>query len=79
MAMFQSVGMTQYFQMSVKRGSSQLIMGAPLDFRSSAIMPQITVARLLLFFGLPPISRLPSENTEDTQRSDYKQNVMVGE
>ena len=29
MAKFQSVGMTLYFQMSVKRGSSQLMMGAP--------------------------------------------------
>ena len=29
MARFQSVGMTQYFQMSVKRGSSQLMIGAP--------------------------------------------------
>ena len=52
MAMFQSVGMTQYFQMSVKRGSSQLMIGAPPDFRSSAVMPQIPGARVVFSFPI---------------------------
>ena len=56
MARFQSVGMTQYFQMSVKRGRSQLMIGAPPLFRSSAVMPQIPGARVV--FGLQPIYRL---------------------
>ena len=33
MARFQSVGMTQYFQMRVKRGSSQLMTGAQPDLK----------------------------------------------
>ena len=41
MARFQSVVMTQYFQMSVKRGNSQLMTGAPPDLSSSAVIPQI--------------------------------------
>ena len=41
MARFQSVGMPLYFQMSVKRGSSQLMMGTPPDLSSSAVIPQI--------------------------------------
>ena len=41
MARFQSVGMTHYFHTIVKRGTIQLIMGAPPDFRSSAVMLQI--------------------------------------
>ena len=49
MARFQSVGMTQYFHMSVKRGSSQLMTGAPPDLSSSAVIPQIPGA--LLFFS----------------------------
>ena len=52
MARFQSVGMTQYFRMSVKRGSSQLMMGAPPDFRSSAIMPQNPGARFVFSFRI---------------------------
>ena len=52
MAMFQSVGMTQYFQISVKRGSSQLMIGAPPDFRSSAVMPQIPGARFVFSFRI---------------------------
>ena len=48
MAMFQSVGIAQYLQMSVKRGSSKMIMGAPPAFsRSSDVMPQIPGARPL--------------------------------
>ena len=38
MARFQSVGITQYFQMSVKRGSGQLMTGAPPDLSSSAVI-----------------------------------------
>ena len=34
MARFQSVGIIQYFQMSVKRGSSQLMTGVPPDLSS---------------------------------------------
>ena len=49
MARFQSVGMTQYFQMSVKRGSSQLMTGAPPELSSSAVIPQIPGA--LFFFS----------------------------
>ena len=52
MARFQSVGTTQYFQMSVKRGSSQLMIGAPPEFRSSAVMPQIPGARNVLSFRI---------------------------
>ena len=52
MAMFQSVGMTQHFQMSVKRGSSQLMIEAPPDFRSSAVMPQIPGARFVFSFRI---------------------------
>ena len=52
MARFQSVGKTQYFQMTVKRGSSQLITGAPSDFRSSAVMPQIPGARFFFNFWM---------------------------
>ena len=52
MARFQSVGMTQCFQMSVKRGSSHLMMGALLDFRSSAVMPQIPGARFVFIFRI---------------------------
>ena len=52
MAMFQSVGMTQYFQMRVKRGSSQLMIGAPPYFRSSAVMPQIPGARVVFSFRI---------------------------
>ena len=59
MARFQSVGMTQYFQMSVKRGSSQLMTGAPPDLISSAVTPQIPGALFSSVFGLQPISRLP--------------------
>ena len=57
MARFQSVEMTQYFQISVNRGSSLLIMGLhqlccyAADSGSSVIP---------LFFLLQPISRLPS-------------------
>ena len=49
MARFQSVGMTQYFQMSVMRGSSQLMTGAPPDLSSSVVIPQIPGA--LFFFS----------------------------
>ena len=52
MAMFQSVGMTQYFQMRVKRGSSQLMIGAPPDFRSSAVMPHIPGAQFVFSFRI---------------------------
>ena len=52
MARFQSVGMTQYFQMSVKRGSSQLMTGL---FRYAAD----SGSSVFSVFGLQPISRLP--------------------
>ena len=58
MASFQSVGMTQYFQMSVKRGSRQLMTGAPPE----VALPLYRRFRELCFssvFGLQPISRLP--------------------
>ena len=46
MARFQSVGITQYFQMSVKRGSSQLMTGAPPDLSSSAVQIQRVQCKL---------------------------------
>ena len=52
MARFQSVGITQYFQMSVKRGSSQLMTGAPPDLSSSAVIPQIPGARFFFSFRI---------------------------
>ena len=52
MARFQSVGMTQCFQMSMKRGNSQVMMGAPPDVRSSAVMPQIPGARFVFSFRI---------------------------
>ena len=44
--------MTPYFQMSVKRGSSQLMMGAPPDLSSSAVTPQIPGARFFFSFRI---------------------------
>ena len=38
--------------MSVKRGSSQLMIGAPPDFRSSALMPQIPRPRFVFSFRI---------------------------
>ena len=35
MSKFQTVGMTQYFQMSVKIGNSQVVMGAPPGRRAT--------------------------------------------
>ena len=58
-AKFQSVGMTLYFEMSVKRVSGQLMMGAPPDLSSSAVITHITGARFSSAFGLQPISRMP--------------------
>ncbi len=52
MARFQSVGMTQYLQMSVKRGSSQLMTGAPPDLSRSAVIPQIPGARFFFSFRI---------------------------
>ena len=52
MARFPSVGMTQYFQMSVKRGSSQLMTGPPPDLSSSAVIPQIPGARFFFSFRI---------------------------
>ena len=52
MARFQSVGITQYFQMSVKRGSSQLMTGAPPDLSSSAVIPQIPGSRFFFSFRI---------------------------
>ena len=52
MARFQSVGMTQYFQMGVMRGSSQLMTGAPPDLSSSAVIPQIPGAQFLFSFRI---------------------------
>ena len=52
MAMFQSVGMTKYFQMSVPRRSSHLVIGAPPDFRSSDVMPPIPGARFIFSFRI---------------------------
>ena len=52
MAKFQSVGMTLYFQMSTKRGSNQLMMGAPPDLSSSAVIPQIPGARFFFSFRI---------------------------
>ena len=46
------MGMMQNFQMSVKRGSSQLMAGAPPDFVSSAVMPQIPRARFVFCFRI---------------------------
>ena len=54
-AKLQSVGMTLYFQMSVKRGSSQLMIGAPPDFRSSAVIPQIPGARFFFSFRIAAV------------------------
>ena len=44
-------GITQNFQLSLKRGRSQLIPGNPPDLRSSAVMVQIAEARVLFSFG----------------------------
>ena len=55
MAKFQSVGMTLYFQMSVKRGSSQLMMGAPPDLSSSAVKPHIPGARFSFSFRIAAV------------------------
>ena len=53
MARFQSVGMTLYFQISVKRGGTQLMMGAPPDVSSSAVViPQISGARFFFSFRI---------------------------
>ena len=60
MGRFKSVGMAQYFNMSVKRGSSQLIIGAPHDFRRCAVMPHIPGAAFSLVIGSQPIPRLSS-------------------
>ena len=49
---FQSVGVTLYFQMSVKRGSSQLMMGAPPDLSCSAVIPQIPGAQFFFSFRI---------------------------
>ena len=52
MARFQSVGMAQYFQMSAKRGSSQLMTEAPSDLSSSVVMPHIPGARFFFSFRI---------------------------
>ena len=52
MARFQSVGMIQYFQMSVKRGSSQMMTGAPPDLSRSDVIPQIPGARFFFRFRI---------------------------
>ena len=52
MARFHSVWMTQYFQMSVKRGSSQLMTGAPPDLSSSVVVPQIPGTRFFFSFRI---------------------------
>ena len=52
MARLQSVGMTLYFQMSVKRGSCHLTMGVPPDFSRSAVMLQIPIARFFFSFRI---------------------------
>ena len=46
------MGMTRCFHMSVKRGSSQLMIGDPPDFRSLAVMPQIPGARIVFSFRI---------------------------
>ena len=52
MARFHTVGMPQYFQMSVKRGSSQLMTGAPPDLSNSAVIPHIPGARFFFSFRI---------------------------
>ena len=52
MARFHSVGMTQYFQMSVKRGSNPLKTGVPPDLSSSAVIQQIPGARFFFSFRI---------------------------
>ena len=52
MTRFQSVGMTQYFQMSVKRLSIQLTTGAPPDLSTSAVIPQIPGTRFFFSFRI---------------------------
>ena len=51
-ARFQSVGMTPYFQMNVKRGSSQLMTGSPPDLSISAVIPHIPGARFFFSFRI---------------------------
>ena len=69
MARFQSVGMTQYFQMSVKRGSSQLMAGAPPDLSSSAVIPQIPGATLFFSFRIAADISSDVGGVESTERS----------
>ena len=52
MARFQSVEMTLYFQMSVNRGHSQLMMEAPPEFSTSAVISQIPGARFFFSFRI---------------------------
>ena len=58
MAKFQSVGMTLYFQMSVKRGSSQLMMGAPPElFRYGISGTLFPVPYGIILFSVTNIAR----------------------
>ena len=68
-AKLQSVGMTLYFQMSVKRGSSQLMIGAPPDFRSSAVIPQIPGARFFFSFRIAAVISSAVGGVESTEGS----------
>ena len=72
MARFQSVGITQYFQMSVKRGSSQLMTGAPPDLSSSAVIPQIPGAPFFSFRIAADISSAIGgvESTEEEEEEE---------
>ena len=49
MARFQSVGMTQYFPIIVKKGSSQLMMGA-LQYYVGVVFVVYVVDRYILRF-----------------------------
>ena len=71
MARFQSVGMTQYFQMSVKRGSSQLMTGVPPDLSSSTLIPQITGARLFFSFRIAADISSAVGGLQSTEGSGY--------
>ena len=59
MVRFQSVGMRQYFQISVKIGSSQLMTGAPHDFSISVVISQIPGARFFFSFRIAADISLP--------------------
>ena len=69
MVRFQSVGMRQYFQISVKIGSSQLMTGAPHDFSSFVVISQVPGARFFFSFRIAADISFAVGGVESTEGS----------